>query len=67
MEISTYNEREGTIEKINLEGSLVADLLRHLRINPEIVLVVRNNEVLTEDEILKEKDSIKILSVISGG
>ncbi len=45
----------------------VKDILSSLNINSETVIVVRNDEVVTEDEKLKEKDTIKILSVISGG
>ncbi len=31
------------------------------------VLIVRNNEIVTEDVLLEKGDEIKILSVISGG
>jgi len=44
-----------------------AELLRELDINPSTIILVRNNEVILEDEILKKDDDIKILSVISGG
>ncbi len=67
MKITVENEREKSTDVVTLEGSSVSELLRHLQINPETVLVVRENEVLTEDEALKDKDSVKILSVISGG
>ncbi len=67
MKITVENEREKGTTVVTLEGSSVSELLRHLQINPETVLVVRENEVLTEDEALKDNDSIKILSVISGG
>ena len=43
------------------------ELLKHLNINPEVVLVVRNGELVSEDAQLEEKDDVKILSVISGG
>ncbi len=45
----------------------VQDLLRHLNLNPEEVLVFRNEEVLTEDEPLRQGDRIFILEVISRG
>ncbi len=67
MKITVANEREKSTNVVTLEGSSVSELLRHLQINPETVLVVRNDEVLTEGEALKDNDSIKILSVISGG
>ena len=42
-------------------------LLEFLKINPGTVLLVRNDEVVLEDEIFEQDDDIKILSVISGG
>jgi len=42
-------------------------LLEKLKINPSSVILVKNNEVILEDELLTEKDEIKILSVVSGG
>ena len=43
------------------------DLLKKMEINPVTVIVSRNNDVVLEDEKLKDKDDIKIISVISGG
>jgi sulfur carrier protein len=34
---------------------------------PEAILAVRNGELLTEEEILKDGDEIKLVAVISGG
>ena len=34
---------------------------------PEAVLATRAGEMITEDEILKEGDLIKLIAVISGG
>lgn len=42
-------------------------LLELLKINPSTVILVRNDEVVLEDEQLEDTDEIKILSVISGG
>jgi len=42
-------------------------LLEKLKINPSSIILVKNDEVILEDEILTEKDYIKILSVVSGG
>ncbi|MBI2558048.1 MoaD/ThiS family protein [Candidatus Woesearchaeota archaeon] len=49
------------------DNSIVSDLLKELKINPVTVIVSRNNELILEDEKLKNNDEIKILSVISGG
>lgn len=34
---------------------------------PEAVLATRDGQMITEDEILKEGDVIKLIAVISGG
>jgi sulfur carrier protein ThiS len=59
-------EREQTTKSINFNGT-VAELLKELNINPETVLTLRNNEVITEEVFINNNDSIKILSTISGG
>jgi sulfur carrier protein ThiS len=51
---------------IEFNGS-VKSLLQKLKINPETVLVTKNNKLLIEADKVKNKDNIKILSVISGG
>ncbi len=45
----------------------VAKLLEHLGLNPESVLVIRNNTLVTHDERLEEPDVVEIRPVISGG
>jgi sulfur carrier protein len=45
----------------------IHQLLHELDILPETVLVVRHNDLLTEDETLQDGDSIEIRPVISGG
>jgi len=58
---------EGNEKKnIDFEG-LASELLKKLDINPETVLVVRNNELINSDENLSNNDNIKIVSVVSGG
>jgi len=59
-------EREQTTEEISFSGT-VDELLKKLDINPETVLVLRAEEILTEDEILDNEDKIEILNVVSGG
>lgn len=67
MNITVLNEREHTTKNITFSGKTVFDLLKQLKINPEVVIVVRKNEVITEDEILHDQDAIELLSVVSGG
>ena len=66
--ISVFIDRENKNTKLELDNnSIVIDLLKKLNINPVTVIVSRNNELILEDEKLKNEDEIKILSVISGG
>lgn len=48
-------------------GMTIRAALQKLDIEPESVLATRNGELLTDDEILKENDIIKLVPVISGG
>jgi sulfur carrier protein ThiS len=45
--------------------------LRHslikIDVPPETVLAIREGEMITEDEILKDGEVIKLIAVISGG
>ena len=68
MKINVFIEREKKHTIVNLkQDSTIADLLKTLKINTTTVLTARNDELTTLDTKLKEKDDIKILSVISGG
>ena len=49
------------------EASTVKELLEILKVNPTTVIVARNNELITEETKLNKNDSIKLISVISGG
>ena len=66
--VNIFIDRENKNAKLELDNnSLVADLLKKLNINPVTVIVSRGDELILEDEKLKDNDEIKILSVISGG
>jgi len=45
----------------------VADVLRHLGMLPGTVMVIRDDELVTEQDFLEPEDSVEIRSVISGG
>jgi len=45
----------------------VRELLKELNLSPESTLVVRDDEVLTEDEKLQKDDEVRVISAISGG
>lgn len=60
-------KRKGTVEKeLDFTGD-VKTLLEELKINPEEVLVAKNNELVEEDEEVTNKDTVTIFSVVSGG
>ncbi len=48
-------------------GMTLHSALQKLGILPEGVLATRDGEMNTEDEILREGDVIRLISVISGG
>ncbi len=45
----------------------VQDLVRELGLNPETVLVIRGQDLLTRDVRLNEDDTVEVRSAISGG
>lgn len=45
----------------------VRELLKELNLSPESTIVVRGDEVLTEDEKLHKDDEVRVISAISGG
>ena len=67
MNLEIFNERERAVSKITFVGKTVKELLKQLNLNPEAVIVVRNCEVITEEETIQDRDRIELLSVISGG
>lgn len=48
-------------------GMTVRDALKKIGVQPDSVLPVRNGELITDDEILREGDRIRLIAVISGG
>ena len=48
-------------------GMTLLDALKKSNIVPESVIATRDGEMLTDDEILRNDDVIKLISVISGG
>ncbi len=48
-------------------GMTVRDALQRVGIEPESVLATREGELITDDEHLREGESIKLVAVISGG
>jgi len=63
--MDVHIEREDRIIQSN--AKTVKELLKELNLNPTIVLVSKNDELIIEETKLNDKDIIKIFPVISGG
>ena len=48
-------------------GMTLLDALKKSNIVPESVIATRDGEMITEDEILRKDDVVKLIAVISGG
>jgi sulfur carrier protein ThiS len=48
-------------------GMTVRDAMLHVGLQPESLLATRDGHLITEDEILREGEQIKLVAVISGG
>lgn len=64
--MNIFIERSNTLKTVQFSGKVKA-LIKKLELNTETILITRNKELVTEEDILKNTDEIKILSVISGG
>ena len=58
--------KENKVLEIEFNGK-VKEILMKLEINPETVIVVKDDELVTEEDFLEDSDEIKIMSVVSGG
>ncbi len=53
---------------VELQGpKRVADIFKELQLIPEAFLVIRGRDLMTEDEIVADGESIEVRPVISGG
>lgn len=64
--VKIFVERERSELTEDYSGP-VLDLLLKIGVNPETIVVVKNGEVVSEDEEVSGDDELKLLSVISGG
>jgi len=55
-------------KQIEIDGRRrVADILRQLGLLPGTVMVIRGDELVTDEEVVENDDTIEIRNVISGG
>lgn len=48
-------------------GMTLLDALKKCNIVPESVIAMRDGEMITDDEALRNGDEVKLIAVISGG
>ena len=48
-------------------GRRVKDILRELDVIPETVLVIRGDELITADQLVRDGDILELRPVMSGG
>ncbi|RMF05907.1 hypothetical protein D6764_03630 [Candidatus Woesearchaeota archaeon] len=61
-----FIERQSKWLDLDFSGPAI-DLVKKLNLNIEEVIISRNNEIVTEDTVLSNGDTVKLLSVLSGG
>jgi sulfur carrier protein len=55
-------------KELVLKGNRRVDaLIKELGLNPEQVLVIRNDNLLTRDVLVRDDETVEILRAISGG
>lgn len=59
--------RNKELELDEVKDLTVRKILKRLDLLPETYLCVRNGELLTEQELVKDGDTIRLVPVISGG
>jgi sulfur carrier protein ThiS len=48
-------------------GTTIRHALEKIGINPDTVLPTRDGELLTDDELIRDGDHVRLIAVISGG
>ncbi len=55
-------------KKWELKGDITArDAIKKIGLDPEGVLILVNDKLSTDDVILKQEDTVKLVAVVSGG
>jgi sulfur carrier protein ThiS len=48
-------------------GITARDAMKKIGIDPESVLIVVNDKLVTDDTVLRDSDQVKLVAVVSGG
>lgn len=59
-------DKNNTNNEFPFSGS-AQELLTQLHINPETVIIAKNNQLITLDEHLNDQDEVRIIAILSGG
>ncbi|MBI5798287.1 MoaD/ThiS family protein [Candidatus Woesearchaeota archaeon] len=63
--MKVYYDRED--KEYSIEAKNVRDMLKELKLLKNAVIVVVNDELVSEGYAFEKSDKVKILSVVSGG
>jgi sulfur carrier protein len=64
--MKVFIEKTGEHKEISFSGNGL-ELCKKLNVNLETVIILKNGNLITEDIVLEDNDTIELLSVISGG
>lgn len=64
--MQVFVEKEGKTVEIEHTGT-ARELLERIDVNPETVLIVKDGQLITENDSVEDAGRIELLSVISGG
>jgi len=68
LKIKIKISKTNTIKDVQLaKGSTVGDILEHLKVRPDAVIVMSKNLPIPVDDTLNEDQEITIIQVASGG
>lgn len=59
----TLRDKEYTVKP----GMTVRQAIKKMGIQPESVIPTRDGELITDDEVIKDGEHIRLIAVISGG
>ena len=59
-------EFRGKAHKVKA-GMTLRSSLEKIGVNPESVLAIKDDQMITDDEILNESERVRLIAVISGG
>ncbi len=61
-----FFEKNKEIKEIEFQGRL-SELIKKLNLTPNSVVIMRGNEILTEDQFVTNDDELRIFVIVSEG